>query len=233
MRFANRLLAASCLVAGLFALPALAEPVSIKLLQLNDWYRYLDDEGRGGFARLVTILADEDAAADNVLLVHAGDAFSPSLLSGFDQGAHMVALLNELPLDLFGIELSKVVEIIANAPVRVGGPADRPAAGRVVAPPAIAPGWPLRGLLGAIRSGPLSIGFGSIRVGGSFCTCFEALPISIRLGGGGSFCTCFEAVPISSGFSRCPRAALSRRFLWLTSSLFSKVPRQSAKAAGA
>lgn len=28
--------------------------------------------------------------------------------------------LNELPLDLFGIELSKVVEIIANAPVRVG-----------------------------------------------------------------------------------------------------------------
>ncbi|MCB0580736.1 MAG: helix-turn-helix transcriptional regulator, partial [Phaeodactylibacter sp.] len=28
--------------------------------------------------------------------------------------------LNELPLDLFGIELSKVVEIIASAPVRVG-----------------------------------------------------------------------------------------------------------------
>lgn len=28
--------------------------------------------------------------------------------------------LNELPLDLYGIELSKVVEIIANAPVRVG-----------------------------------------------------------------------------------------------------------------
>ena len=28
--------------------------------------------------------------------------------------------LNELPLDLFGIELSKVVEIIANAPMRVG-----------------------------------------------------------------------------------------------------------------
>ncbi|MEM6317198.1 MAG: helix-turn-helix domain-containing protein [Bacteroidota bacterium] len=29
-------------------------------------------------------------------------------------------LLNELPLDLFGIELSKVVDIIANAPLRVG-----------------------------------------------------------------------------------------------------------------
>jgi len=28
--------------------------------------------------------------------------------------------LNELPLDLFGIELSKVIEIIANAPLRVG-----------------------------------------------------------------------------------------------------------------
>ncbi len=101
MSLANRLLAASCLAAGLFALPALAEPVSIKLLQLNDWYRYLDDEGRGGFARLVTILGDEDAKADNVLLVHAGDAISPSLLSGFDQGAHMITLLNDLPLDVF------------------------------------------------------------------------------------------------------------------------------------
>ncbi len=97
----DRVLAAGCLAAGLLAGPALAEPVSIKLLQLNDWYRYLDDEGRGGFARLVTILADENAAADNVLLVHAGDAISPSLLSGFDQGAHMVALLNDLPLDVF------------------------------------------------------------------------------------------------------------------------------------
>ncbi|MEZ5863494.1 MAG: bifunctional UDP-sugar hydrolase/5'-nucleotidase [Geminicoccaceae bacterium] len=101
MTFANRLLAASCLAAGLFALPALAEPVSIKLLQVNDWDRYEEDDGRGGFARLVTILAAEDAAADNVLLIHAGDAISPSLLSGFDRGAHMIALLNELPLDVF------------------------------------------------------------------------------------------------------------------------------------
>ena len=36
-----------------------------------------------------------------MLLVHAGDALSPSLLSGFDQGAHMVELLNRVPLDVF------------------------------------------------------------------------------------------------------------------------------------
>ncbi len=101
MTFANRLLAASCLAAGLFALPALAEPVSIKLLQVNDWDRYQDDDGRGGYARLASILAAEDAAADDTLFIHAGDAISPSLLSGFDQGAHMIALLNELPIDVF------------------------------------------------------------------------------------------------------------------------------------
>ncbi|MEM6377269.1 MAG: helix-turn-helix domain-containing protein, partial [Bacteroidota bacterium] len=44
----------------------------------------------------------------------------------YDEGIAPVAellqsnFLNELPLDLFGIELSKVVEIIANAPARVG-----------------------------------------------------------------------------------------------------------------
>ena len=36
-----------------------------------------------------------------MLLVHAGDAISPSLLSGFDKGAHMVELLNRVPLDVF------------------------------------------------------------------------------------------------------------------------------------
>ncbi|HEX6010841.1 MAG TPA: 5'-nucleotidase C-terminal domain-containing protein, partial [Geminicoccaceae bacterium] len=73
----------------------------VKILQVNDWDSFGEDEGRGGFARLLAVLEAEDAAANDVLFVHAGDALSPSLLSGFDHGAHMVALLNELPLDVF------------------------------------------------------------------------------------------------------------------------------------
>ena len=79
--------------------------------------------------------------------------------------------------------------------------------------PADAFGWSRRDLLGAIRSGPLSIGFGSARLGGSFCTCFDAVPISI-------------------GFTCRPRAASSSRFLRLTASLLSKVPRAGAFLAG-
>jgi 5'-nucleotidase / UDP-sugar diphosphatase len=102
-----RLSIAASVVAALAALPlawaspAAAEPVEIKILQVNDWDRFEEDDGRGGFARLVSILDAEDATAPNVLFLHAGDAISPSLLSGFDQGAHMIALLNELPLQAF------------------------------------------------------------------------------------------------------------------------------------
>lgn len=92
------------LAASAFALStsmALAEPARVTILQVNDWDRYQEDKGRGGFARALAVLEAENAADENVLVVHAGDALSPSLLSGFDQGAHMVALLNELLLDVF------------------------------------------------------------------------------------------------------------------------------------
>jgi 2',3'-cyclic-nucleotide 2'-phosphodiesterase (5'-nucleotidase family) len=49
----------------------------------------------------MTVLEQEKAAAPEVLFIHAGDALSPSLLSSFDKGAHMIELLNRLPLDLF------------------------------------------------------------------------------------------------------------------------------------
>jgi 2',3'-cyclic-nucleotide 2'-phosphodiesterase (5'-nucleotidase family) len=86
---------------GCWAATATAAPATITILQVNDLDRYAEDEGRGGVARLMGVLEAENAAAPEVLFVHAGDALSPSLLSGFDQGAHMVALLNEMPLDLF------------------------------------------------------------------------------------------------------------------------------------
>lgn len=73
---------------------------------VNDVYRIdPDTEGRGGFAKLATVLAQERrrAAAEGrrLVFVHAGDTLSPSLLSGFDEGAHMIALFNDLGLDVF------------------------------------------------------------------------------------------------------------------------------------
>ncbi len=61
------------------------------------------------------------------LLAHALETTSESLISGdMPQSLSVVEdllksnFLHELPLDLFGIEMNKVVEIIANAPLRVG-----------------------------------------------------------------------------------------------------------------
>lgn len=89
------------ILGGLLAVPALAEPVTVTILQVNDWDRIEEAEGRGGYARFMAVMAAENARADDVLVVHAGDSFSPSLLSGFDHGASMVDLLNQSPLDFF------------------------------------------------------------------------------------------------------------------------------------
>jgi 5'-nucleotidase / UDP-sugar diphosphatase len=43
----------------------------------------------------------ERAARANLIVVHAGDAISPSLLSGFDRGAHMIELLSDIGFDVF------------------------------------------------------------------------------------------------------------------------------------
>ncbi len=101
--FARRwLLALGSAVLALALVPeGVAEPVRVRILLVNDWDRFQEDRGRGGFARLWSVLAAENAWAEDVLVVHAGDALSPSLLSSIDKGAHMVDLLNRLPLDVF------------------------------------------------------------------------------------------------------------------------------------
>ncbi|MCS6879599.1 MAG: bifunctional metallophosphatase/5'-nucleotidase [Geminicoccaceae bacterium] len=96
-------LRAGLLAAGiaLVACVAQAEPVRITILQVNDWDRYEESRGRGGFPRVAALLRAEGAERAEVLVVHAGDAISPSLLSGFDKGAHIIDLLNRLPIDVF------------------------------------------------------------------------------------------------------------------------------------
>ena len=98
----RRVAAASALAVSLL-LPALAhaDPVKLSIVQVNDFYKMSEEEGRAGMARLAAVVKAERAAGKHVLFVHAGDTFSPSLMSGFDHGESMVALFNALRPDVF------------------------------------------------------------------------------------------------------------------------------------
>ena len=78
-----------------------AEPVRLTFVLVNDIYKMNEDGGRGGLPRLAAVVKAERAKSPNVIFAHAGDTLSPSLMSGFDQGAHMMALFNELPPEIF------------------------------------------------------------------------------------------------------------------------------------
>lgn len=90
------------LVATFWA-PAGAEPLRLSIVHVNDWDRLDARDGAGGAAKIASIASYERdrAEADGglVLLTFGGDMLSPSLLSGFDKGAHMVALANAIGFD--------------------------------------------------------------------------------------------------------------------------------------
>ena len=96
------LLVGLALVAGPMLAPptAAAEPVTLTILHINDMDQMSVAKGRGGVAKLAAVIAEVRASAPNVLVTHGGDMISPSLLSGFDKGAHMVDLMNRIGLDL-------------------------------------------------------------------------------------------------------------------------------------
>jgi 2',3'-cyclic-nucleotide 2'-phosphodiesterase (5'-nucleotidase family) len=77
----------------------------VSFLLVNDIYRIEETDGRGGMARFAAAVKAERARAlaedCHLICVHAGDTLSPSLLSSFDQGAHMVDLFNDVGLDAF------------------------------------------------------------------------------------------------------------------------------------
>src|SRR5690349_25046513 len=80
---------------------AAAAPPSFTLLLVNDIYKAGDVKGRGGFPKLATVVKQERARGVPMLFCHAGDSFSPSLISGFDQGEHIVRLTNMIGPDVF------------------------------------------------------------------------------------------------------------------------------------
>lgn len=96
----GRTLAFGMFILGFLANITLAETVEVTFLLANDTDK-LEVEERGGFARLAAVAKTERAKGGHVVLVHAGDAISPSLLSGIDKGAHVIELLNMASIDVF------------------------------------------------------------------------------------------------------------------------------------
>jgi 5'-nucleotidase/UDP-sugar diphosphatase len=78
---------------------------TISFVLVNDIYQMSaqampDGKSRGGFARLAAVVKAERAKG-HVVFAHGGDTLSPSLMSGFDRGAHIVALTNLIAPDIF------------------------------------------------------------------------------------------------------------------------------------
>ena len=86
--------------------PAWAETAKVTFILTNDIYQMgdkamPDGKRRGGFARLAAVLKAERAKGGHVVFAHGGDTLSPSLMSGIDQGAHIVNITNMLKPDIF------------------------------------------------------------------------------------------------------------------------------------
>jgi 5'-nucleotidase/UDP-sugar diphosphatase len=85
---------------------ARAESAKLTVVLTNDIYQMSetampDGKKRGGFARLAAVVKAERAKGVPVLFAHGGDTLSPSLMSGIDQGSHIVELTNLLKPDIF------------------------------------------------------------------------------------------------------------------------------------
>lgn len=98
------------LLAGLRPLRAQTHAANVTFVLFNDFYLmgeqpFPDGKSRGGFARLAAVVKAERARAQaegrTVIVAHGGDTLSPSVMSGLDRGAHIVALTNLIAPDIF------------------------------------------------------------------------------------------------------------------------------------
>jgi len=91
------------LMMGLIAfapLTAMAdETATLRIILTADHYELPPKNGRGGYAKLASVVNWEKAGAEHSIFVHAGDAYSPSLLSSMDKGKSTVDMLNDVGVD--------------------------------------------------------------------------------------------------------------------------------------
>ena len=99
------LLAASAATAlAALAPTAAAAPLRLTLVHVNDWDQMAGIKGAGGAAKIAAVVAEERARAKaeggHVVVTFGGDMISPSVLSGIDEGAHMIDLANAVGFDV-------------------------------------------------------------------------------------------------------------------------------------
>ena len=78
---------------------AVAAPVTVTFLHTNDIYLIDQQDGHGGFPKLMTLLKQERAVNPNAITTFGGDLFSPSVMSGLTKGSQMVELMDAIGLD--------------------------------------------------------------------------------------------------------------------------------------
>src|SRR5262245_63321410 len=106
MSIIRRLVVLAVLASALLAGRAWAESTRVTFILVNDIYllgdqAMPDGKSRGGFAKLAAVVKAERAKGGHVVVAHGGDTLSPSLMSGLDRGAHIVALTNLVAPDIF------------------------------------------------------------------------------------------------------------------------------------
>ena len=109
MRTINRLTALVFAAALAVVAPhAMAAPLSLTLVHVNDWDQMAGIEGAGGAAKIAAVAAEERARAEaeggHAVVTFGGDMISPSVLSGIDKGAHMIDLANAIGFDVAVLE---------------------------------------------------------------------------------------------------------------------------------
>ena len=94
------------LLTGLIAFGPLVtmadEKSTIRFILTGDLYKLNANNGRGGYAKLASvakIYKKKTKSGIHSFLVHAGDAYSPSLLSAMDKGKSAVVMLNAVGVD--------------------------------------------------------------------------------------------------------------------------------------
>ena len=78
------------------------ETATIRFILTGDMPEFTSEDGRGGYAKLASVAKTfKKQTKRNIrsLLIHAGDAYSPSLLSGLDKGKSTVDMLNAVGVD--------------------------------------------------------------------------------------------------------------------------------------
>ena len=98
-RFPLRTLVAMVVVIVLTA-SAFAQTATVTVLHVNDVYEISPQQGRGGFAPLMTVLKQERAAAPQAITTLGGDLIGSSMMSGITKGTQMIELMNAIGLDI-------------------------------------------------------------------------------------------------------------------------------------